>query len=72
MGARGPYFRVPKKYSSKDPSDQSDQPTIKAPRAESPTEGWQGWSHRSGMTTGRIGEPVAPRSLMDAPKKANS
>jgi hypothetical protein len=26
----------------------------------------------SGMTTGRIGEPVAPRSLMQAPKKANS
>lgn len=26
----------------------------------------------SGITTGRIGEPVAPRSLMQAPKKANS
>jgi hypothetical protein len=27
---------------------------------------------KSGITTGRIGEPVAPRSLMQAPKKANS
>ncbi len=24
------------------------------------------------MATGRIGEPVAPRSLMQAPKKTNS
>ena len=27
---------------------------------------------RSGIATGRIGEPVAPRSLMQAPMKANS
>jgi hypothetical protein len=26
----------------------------------------------SGIATGRIGAPVAPRSLMQAPKKANS
>jgi hypothetical protein len=29
-------------------------------------------AHRSGIATGRIGAPVAPRSLMQAPKKANS
>ncbi|BCH03974.1 hypothetical protein MesoLj131b_59730 [Mesorhizobium sp. 131-2-5] len=28
--------------------------------------------YRSGIATGRIGVPVAPRSLMQAPKKANS
>src|SRR5580692_1068857 len=28
--------------------------------------------YERGMATGRIGEPVAPRSLMQAPKKTNS
>jgi len=34
---------------------------------------WSSMSYgRSGMAMGRIGEPVAPRNRMQAPKKANS
>jgi hypothetical protein len=28
-------------------------------------------THRGGIAAGRIGAPVAPRALMQAPKKAN-